>query len=181
MTTPSRVSATTTSPIARSPATARTSTSSLTATEQRRGAELWQQLPRHPRVQRVESGLPRRYRAPTSSAGRRVHPRRALRYLIRMAAPRAGRLSPSTSNGNLTWNNTFKMDVPLRCTIPSSIVNTGTVVPSGTGTYGHGLLGSLNQINATVEARKPDQHRFLRCQLGWLLDAGRRRGHSVAS
>ncbi len=53
------------------------------------------------------------------------------------------------ASGKLTWNAAYTMDVPFRCIVPMSVVNTGTVVPGGTGTYGHGLLGSLNQINAT--------------------------------
>ena len=53
------------------------------------------------------------------------------------------------SSGKLTWNQSYTMDVPFRCIIPMSVVDTGTVVPGGTGTYGHGLLGTLNQINAT--------------------------------
>lgn len=53
------------------------------------------------------------------------------------------------ANNKLTWNNSYKMDVPFRCRIPMSIVNGNTVTPGGTGTYGHGLLGTLNQINAT--------------------------------
>ncbi len=52
-------------------------------------------------------------------------------------------------NGDLTWNPAYRMDVPFRCRIPMSTVSSGTVIPGGTGTYGHGLLGTLNQINAT--------------------------------
>ncbi|HMY25231.1 MAG: hypothetical protein U0R29_05650 [Solirubrobacterales bacterium] len=95
-------------------------------------------------------------------------------YLDQDGCPASGSQFAFDSNGNLTWNNTFKMDVPFRCMIPSSIVNTGTVVPGHTGTYGHGLLGSLNQINATVEAGNRTNTVF--CAANWdgfsTLDAG---------
>ncbi|MBK8294570.1 MAG: hypothetical protein IPK93_07270 [Solirubrobacterales bacterium] len=52
-------------------------------------------------------------------------------------------------DGKVVSNPAFTTKVPFRCLIPKSIVSSGTVVPGGTGTYGHGLLGSLNQINAT--------------------------------
>ena len=55
------------------------------------------------------------------------------------------------SNNELTWNPAYTMDVPFRCIIPKSIVSTGTVTPGGTGTYGHGLLGSLNQVNSAEQ------------------------------
>lgn len=78
------------------------------------------------------------------------------------------------SNGDLTWNTGYTMDVPFRCMIPSSIVDTGTVIPGNTGTYGHGLLGSLNQINATVEAG--NRTNTVWCAANWdgfsTLDAG---------
>ena len=52
-------------------------------------------------------------------------------------------------DGSVKLDAGFTTNVPFRCIIPKSIVSSGTVVPGGTGTYGHGLLGSLNQINAT--------------------------------
>ncbi len=55
-------------------------------------------------------------------------------------------------DGSVKTDTTFTVDVPFRCLIPMSVVDTGTVVPGGTGTYGHGLLGTLNQINATRTA-----------------------------
>lgn len=68
-------------------------------------------------------------------------------------------------NGELDWNPSFTMDVPFRCLIPMSVVNTGTVVPGGTGTYGHGLLGALNQINATRTAANKTNSSW--CAANW--------------
>jgi hypothetical protein len=53
------------------------------------------------------------------------------------------------SNDELTWNPSSTTDVPFRCNIPRSVVdlNPGSVTPAQTGTYGHGLLGSLGQVN----------------------------------
>jgi hypothetical protein len=52
------------------------------------------------------------------------------------------------ANDNLTWNTNSKMDVPFRCHVPQSAVSVPNVNPTTTGTYGHGLLGSLTQIGA---------------------------------
>ena len=52
-------------------------------------------------------------------------------------------------DGTVKSNPAYTTEVPFRCIIPKSIVSTGTVIPGATGTYGHGLLGTLNQINAT--------------------------------
>lgn len=68
-------------------------------------------------------------------------------------------------NGDLTWNPAFKMDVPFRCRIPMSTVETGSVVPGGTGTYGHGLLGTLSQINATRSVSNITNSTF--CAANW--------------
>ena len=37
------------------------------------------------------------------------------------------------SNGQLTWNPAYTVDIPFRCLIPKSVVASGTVVPGGTG------------------------------------------------
>jgi hypothetical protein len=58
------------------------------------------------------------------------------------------------SNGNLTWNDSYKTDVPFLCTIPKSVVEGGTLHPGGTGIYGHGLLGLLNQVRSTGSTRE---------------------------
>jgi len=58
------------------------------------------------------------------------------------------------SSGELTWDVNSKMDVPFLCTIPKSIVSSGTVVPGGSGVYGHGLLGLLSQVRSTGSTRE---------------------------
>ncbi|MCB0870192.1 MAG: hypothetical protein KDB52_05110 [Solirubrobacterales bacterium] len=58
------------------------------------------------------------------------------------------------SNGELTWNESSTVDVPFLCTIPRSVVNTGTVIPGGSGVYGHGLLGLLNQVRSGGSTRE---------------------------
>ncbi|MBN8866865.1 MAG: hypothetical protein J0H98_04875 [Solirubrobacterales bacterium] len=58
------------------------------------------------------------------------------------------------SNNNLTWNDTYTVDVPFLCTIPKSVVAGGTLHPGATGIYGHGLLGQLNQVRSTGSTRE---------------------------
>ncbi len=58
------------------------------------------------------------------------------------------------ANGNLEWNPAYTMDVPFQCGIPRSVVDTGVVVPGGTGVYGHGLLGNLSQVFSTGSTRE---------------------------
>ena len=52
-------------------------------------------------------------------------------------------------NDELTWNPSSTTDVPFRCNVPQSILelDPGQVAPTTIGTYGHGLLGSLGQVN----------------------------------
>ncbi|MBK5232945.1 MAG: hypothetical protein JJE13_08205 [Thermoleophilia bacterium] len=71
-------------------------------------------------------------------------------YLDQNGCPPGSKFS-FDADDNLTWNESYTMDVPFRCIIPKSTVDTGTVIPGGTGTYGHGLLGTLSQINATEQ------------------------------
>jgi hypothetical protein len=58
------------------------------------------------------------------------------------------------ANGDLEWNPAYTMDVPFQCGIPRSVVDTGAVVPGGTGVYGHGLLGLLSQVYSTGSTRE---------------------------
>ncbi|MBN8866866.1 MAG: hypothetical protein J0H98_04880 [Solirubrobacterales bacterium] len=72
-------------------------------------------------------------------------------YLDQNSCPTGSKFA-FDGNGKLTWNASYKMDVPFRCMIPMSTVAGGTLHPGGTGTYGHGLLGTLSQVRTTVEA-----------------------------
>lgn len=58
------------------------------------------------------------------------------------------------SNNNLTWNESYTVDVPFICTIPRSVVAGGTLHPGATGIYGHGLLGALNQVRSGGSTRE---------------------------
>jgi len=58
------------------------------------------------------------------------------------------------SNGQITWNDAFTVDVPFLCSIPKSITDGGQVNPGGTGIYGHGLLGTLNQVRSGGSTRE---------------------------
>ncbi len=54
-------------------------------------------------------------------------------------------------DGSLKWNPAYKVSVPFRCLIPDSTVAGGTVHPAKTGIYGHGLLGTLNQVRGQAD------------------------------
>lgn len=69
------------------------------------------------------------------------------------------------AGGQLTWDVNSTMDVPFRCIIPRATVSGGTVVPGGSGVYGHGLLGTLNQINATRAVANGTNSTF--CAANW--------------
>lgn len=58
------------------------------------------------------------------------------------------------ANGELTWDASSTVDVPFLCTIPRSVVDGGTVTPGGSGVYGHGLLGLLNQVRSGGSTRE---------------------------
>jgi len=94
-------------------------------------------------------------------------------YLDQDGCPPGAKFS-FDGNGNVTWDASYTMDVPFRCLIPSSVVNTGTVIPGHTGTYGHGLLGTLNQVGATETAA--NRTNTVWCAANWdgfsTLDAG---------
>ena len=68
-------------------------------------------------------------------------------------------------DGSVDTNTTFTTEVPFRCLIPKSIVAGGVVTPGGTGTYGHGLLGTLNQINATEQVANDTNSSW--CATNW--------------
>jgi len=57
-------------------------------------------------------------------------------------------------DGSVDTNTTFTQNVPFLCTIPKSITDGGAVNPGGTGIYGHGLLGLLNQVRSGGSTRE---------------------------
>ncbi|MGK2931186.1 MAG: hypothetical protein ACSLFD_00155, partial [Solirubrobacterales bacterium] len=68
-------------------------------------------------------------------------------------------------DGSVKTDTGFTTRVPFRCLIPKSVVAGGVVHPGGTGTYGHGLLGTLNQINATEEVANTTNSSW--CAANW--------------
>ena len=72
------------------------------------------------------------------------------------------------SNNELTWDVNSTMDVPFLCTIPKSIVGSGTVEPGGSGVYGHGLLGLLNQVRSGGSTREVgNKNNSVWCGANW--------------
>ncbi|MBN8866861.1 MAG: hypothetical protein J0H98_04855 [Solirubrobacterales bacterium] len=69
------------------------------------------------------------------------------------------------SDDRLTWNPAFKTEVPFRCNIPRSVVQGSSVVPARPSLYGHGLLGSLSQVNSTY--LQASEHNVLFCAVNW--------------
>jgi hypothetical protein len=58
------------------------------------------------------------------------------------------------ADGSIKWNDTYTEDVPFRCLVPNSTVSSGSVIPGGTGVYGHGLLGNYNQVASSGSTRE---------------------------
>jgi len=71
------------------------------------------------------------------------------------------------SNDQLTWNPASTTDVPFRCNVPESVLtkNPGSVTPTQTGTYGHGLLGSFSQVNGQDRVGKDGNTTW--CAVDW--------------
>lgn len=68
-------------------------------------------------------------------------------YLNQNGCPSGAEFSHDGS-GSITWNPAFTRDVPFTCEIPKTVLTTnpGTITPGTVGTYGHGLLGSQDQL-----------------------------------
>ncbi|MEX0620117.1 MAG: hypothetical protein WD181_00865 [Solirubrobacterales bacterium] len=67
----------------------------------------------------------------------------------------------------LIWNENSTTDVPFRCNVPESVLtnNPGSVTPTQTGTYGHGLLGSYSQVNGQDRVGKDGNTTW--CAVDW--------------
>ncbi len=65
----------------------------------------------------------------------------------------------------LRWDPSFKTEVPFRCNIPRSAVQSGEVVQSRPSLYGHGLLGSASQVNSPY--LQAFEHNVLFCAVNW--------------
>jgi hypothetical protein len=55
------------------------------------------------------------------------------------------------ANGDITWNPAYRRDVEFRCEIPNSVVEGGTLHPAAVGIYGHGLLGTQDQLTGQAQ------------------------------
>jgi hypothetical protein len=64
-------------------------------------------------------------------------------------------------------------DVPFRCIIPRSIDDaSGDVLPARPATYGHGLLGDLNQVANSVNQQFANDNNIVSCAVDWAGFAG---------
>ena len=69
-----------------------------------------------------------------------------------------------------TFDDSFRVQVPFRCTIPRSVVSNGTLVPSRPSLYGHGLLGSRNEVGSGTGSNislMGNEHNFSFCAVNW--------------
>lgn len=67
-------------------------------------------------------------------------------YLDQDGCP-SGAAFAHDGNGDITWDPSFKRNVKFRCEIPDSVLaGSGPVSPAAVGIYGHGLLGSQDQL-----------------------------------
>ena len=97
------------------------------------------------------------------------------------------RPSPSTATGYpCRTRPTPMLSANFECTIPRAVVNGGalsgsTVYPAHAMIYGHGLLGSADEITDSVIENMANEHDFVVCGTNWLGlsedDVGHRRRH----
>jgi hypothetical protein len=69
------------------------------------------------------------------------------------------------ANGDITWNEGFRRDVPFQCDIPASVVAGDTLHPTAVGIYGHGLLGSRSQVSG--QATLANNANTVWCAVDW--------------
>ncbi|MDQ2623264.1 MAG: hypothetical protein M3Y45_09540, partial [Actinomycetota bacterium] len=85
-------------------------------------------------------------------------------YLDKNGCP-AGAMFEFDAAGKVKRNPAFRVDAPFRCDIPSSLVTGANVTPAQTGIYGHGLLGTLNQVRGQNQyANETDT---IWCAMNW--------------
>jgi hypothetical protein len=85
-------------------------------------------------------------------------------YLDQDGCPTGSKFS-FDSNGDITWNPAFTIDVPFRCIIPNAVDGGTSVDPAKPGTYGHGLLGSYTQVNG--QERLANEDNSIWCAVDW--------------
>ena len=69
--------------------------------------------------------------------------------------------------GELTWNPAYETTAQFRCVIPASVEteNPDSITPAVPGTYGHGLLGSYEQVRG--QAQLGNESNTLWCAVDW--------------
>ena len=83
-------------------------------------------------------------------------------------------------DGDVTWNPAYKRDVEFRCEIPDSVLTgTGPVTPAQVGIYGHGLLGTQDQL--TGQAAIAQQENTIWCAMDFEGFAEQDLGTVIAS
>ncbi len=85
-------------------------------------------------------------------------------YLDQNGCPTGAKFSHA-ANGDITWDPSYTRDVEWRCEIPDSVVAGGTLHPAGVGTYGHGLLGSADQL--TGQGQLALNSNTIYCAMDW--------------
>ena len=85
-------------------------------------------------------------------------------YLDQNGCPTGAQFSHD-ANGDITWDPSYTRDVEWRCEIPDSVVAGGTLHPAGVGTYGHGLLGSADQL--TGQGQLAQNSNTIYCAMDW--------------
>ncbi|MEZ5154908.1 MAG: hypothetical protein R2718_02235 [Solirubrobacterales bacterium] len=83
-------------------------------------------------------------------------------------------------DGGITWDPSFDRDVEFRCEIPDSVVaGSGPVQPAAVGIYGHGLLGTQDQL--TGQAALAQQENTIWCAMDFEGFAEQDLGTVIAS
>ncbi|UJA21483.1 hypothetical protein HJD18_15525 [Thermoleophilia bacterium SCSIO 60948] len=83
-----------------------------------------------------------------------------------------------------TFNDAFRVQVPFVCTIPRSVVDNGTLDPARPSLYGHGLLGSRNEVGGGTGQNislMANEHNFSFCAVNWDGFSSDDQGSVVAS
>ena len=71
-------------------------------------------------------------------------------YLDQNTCPTGAKFAHA-ANGSITWNPAYRRDVEFRCEIPNSVTDGGTMHPATVGIYGHGLLGTADQLTGQAQ------------------------------
>ncbi|MBN8865992.1 MAG: hypothetical protein J0H98_00405 [Solirubrobacterales bacterium] len=90
-------------------------------------------------------------------------------YLNQDGCP-PGAVFDHKADGSLDIHTGYKMDVPFRCIVPQSVQPGGegtAVIPGQAGIYGHGLLGSLEEVTASGATNLGNAAGSVWCGANW--------------